>query len=52
MIFLRGWLNRIIGIALLFIGVGMLIATLFACGWFMIVISVVLIIAGCCLMCC
>lgn len=48
----RGWFNRIIGIALLFIGVGMLIATLFACGWFMIVLSVVLIIAGCCLMCC
>lgn len=42
----RSEIEKAIGFALLFIGLGMLLSTLLTWGWFMIVIAIILISIG------
>jgi hypothetical protein len=44
-------IGKLIGFALLFIGLGMLLSTLLTWGWFMVIIAIVLIVIGTYLAC-
>ena len=44
-------IEKAIGLALLFIGIGMLISVLLGLGWFMAVIAIALIVSGTYLAC-
>lgn len=44
-------IEKIVGLALLFIGIGMLISVLLSLGWFMVVIAIVFIVIGTYLAC-
>lgn len=46
MFYNRRGIEKSIGLALLFIGIGMLLSALLTWGWFMVVISIVLIVIG------
>lgn len=43
--------EKVVGLALLFIGIGMLLSTLLSLGWFMVVVAIVLIVIGTYLAC-
>lgn len=40
------WLHKLVSVALISLGVGLLIATLLEWGWFMILISLITMIVG------
>lgn len=44
-------IGKLIGFALLFLGLGMLLSTLLTLGWFMLIIAIGLIIIGTYLVC-
>ena len=51
MFYNRKGIEKSLGFALLFIGVGMLLSTLLTWGWFMIIIAIILIVIGTYLAC-